>query len=150
MSTDFYKTVSIFSAILQHLPVILENLQDLPWIFRNTTKKNRITRTNIKNQVPLDNLKIVKSIHRWTGFPLVGDPPHYPKNWPVPLIWSHCFAPKMLVFVIVMQFLAILPCNFTKSITLLGMFFTFFKLYKWCQIAQNVPNTWNFQHLHIL
>ena len=31
-------------------------------------------------------------------------------------------------------------CNFTKSITPPWVFFMFFKLYKWCQIAQNSPN----------
>ena len=29
-------------------------------------------------------------------------------------------------------------CNFTKSITPPWVFFTFFKLYKWCQIAQSI------------
>ena len=29
-------------------------------------------------------------------------------------------------------------CSFTKSITLPWVFFTFFKLYKWYQIAQSV------------
>ena len=31
--------------------------------------------------------------------------------------------------------------NFTKSNTLPWVFFTFFKLYKWCQIVQNIK--WN-------
>ena len=30
-------------------------------------------------------------------------------------------------------------CNFTKSNTPLWVFFTLFKLYKWCQIAQRIP-----------
>ena len=30
------------------------------------------------------------------------------------------------------------PCNFTKSNTTPWVFFTFFKLYKWHQIAQNI------------
>ena len=29
-------------------------------------------------------------------------------------------------------------CNFTKSNTTSWMFFMFLKLYKWCQIAQNI------------
>ena len=31
-----------------------------------------------------------------------------------------------------------LACNFTKSNTPPWVFFTFFKLCKWCQIAQNI------------
>ena len=30
--------------------------------------------------------------------------------------------------------------NFTKSNTPPGVFFTFLKLYRWCQIAQNMTN----------
>ena len=32
------------------------------------------------------------------------------------------------------------PCNFTKSDNCTWVFFTFFKLYKWYQIAQNISN----------
>ena len=35
---------------------------------------------------------------------------------------------------------ATLACNFTKSITPPGVFFTVFKLYKWCHILQSVTN----------
>ena len=34
------------------------------------------------------------------------------------------------------------PCNFTKSNTPPWVFFTFFKLYKWYQIAQNITYIW--------
>ena len=37
-----------------------------------------------------------------------------------------------------------LGCNFTKSNTLSWMFFTFFKLYKWYQIAQSIAIIENF------
>ena len=40
--------------------------------------------------------------------------------------------------VLVLVKLQALACNFTKSNTPLWMFFSFFKLYKWYQIAQSV------------
>ena len=39
-----------------------------------------------------------------------------------------------------------LACNFTKSNIPPWVFFTFFKLYKWCQIAQSISYTKIFIH----
>ena len=42
-------------------------------------------------------------------------------------------------------FKLLLACNFTKSSTPPWVFFTFFKLYKWYKIAQNIVNDKNVQ-----
>ena len=42
-----------------------------------------------------------------------------------------------------------LACNFTKNNTPLCVFFTFFKLYKWHQIAQRITYTSNICYLLI-
>ena len=39
-------------------------------------------------------------------------------------------------------------CNFTKSNTPPWVFFTFFKLYKWYQVAQRITITFSFNHNH--
>ena len=39
-----------------------------------------------------------------------------------------------------------LACDFTKSNTVLWVFFKFFKLYKWYEIAQSVSNIKNIEN----
>ena len=153
MSTEFYITVeyyrrykerrnySIFSAPLGHLQICHENLEDLPGIFRNTTKKNGITSTNIKNKCDaLSDLVTFVQLIKCENHPQRSRVFRSKGDWEDPHLLpeklacsSHLFplfCSKNVDFVIFMQFLAILPCNFTKSITLPWVFFTLFKLYK--------------------
>ena len=108
--------IQFFQLICGIFKYFLKAFKTFPWIFRNTTKKNRIARTNIKNKCDaLSDLvlfvklkKNAKSTH--SGMLL--------------LLKSQVSA-----------------SNFTKSITLPWVFFILFKLYKWWQIVQTVPNT---------
>ena len=68
-------------------------------------------------------------------------------------IWYHFYTSKNMkntqegmLFLIKLQALA---SKFTKSNTPLWVFFTFFKLYRWCKIAQIISYVLTFQYYRI-